>query len=197
METGTAACDHFLEASFKGLTNIRRLQIDCYSKRSSVGSIHRSALPLTILLWTLYGLLLAGGFYWIYRIIVQGRGLAPPQAVPQQVVATKNQGGIKVEVLECGSGPKAGPKSILTVHYEGYLESGHKVDSSYDRGTSYEFKLGTGDVIYGWEEGMKGMQAGEKRRITIPPQYAYGKKGKGKVPPNAVLIFVIKLLELK
>lgn len=87
---------------------------------------------------------------------------------------------------------------IIVVHYTGMLENGTKFDSSLDRGQPFEFKLGAGQVIAGWEEGLVGMKIGEKKILTIPPEKGYGKNGYPPViPPNATLIFDVELLAIK
>lgn len=98
-------------------------------------------------------------------------------------------------VVGKGSSPKAG--KTVKVHYTGWLKDGTKVDSSVDRGEPYSFVSGKGEVIKGWDEGVKSMKVGGKRRLIIPPQLAYGKKGAGGViPPNATLIFEVELLDV-
>ena len=83
----------------------------------------------------------------------------------------------------------------MTVNYVGSFEDGTKFDSSVDRGQPFTFILAEGSVIQGWELGVEGMKAGEKRRLTIPPELAYGEQGAGGViPPNATLIFEIDML---
>jgi FKBP-type peptidyl-prolyl cis-trans isomerase len=84
------------------------------------------------------------------------------------------------------------------VHYTGWLTDGKKFDSSVDRGQPFEFVIGGGHVIKGWDEGVKSMHVGGKRRLVIPPQLGYGGKGAGdSIPPNAKLIFEVELLGLK
>ena len=106
---------------------------------------------------------------------------------------------LKIEILKEGTGVGAKAGNTVTVHYVGTLTSGVKFDSSVDRGTPFTLTLGTGSVIRGWEEGILGMKVGEKRRLTIPPDLAYGSAGAGGgvIPPNATLIFEIEMLEIK
>lgn len=106
-------------------------------------------------------------------------------------------GGLKYAVLQEGSGPAAEHQQV-SVHYTGWLQDGTKFDSSRDRGQPFEFVLGHGDVIKGWDEGVKGMQVGEKRQLVVPPAMGYGERGTpdGTIPPNATLIFEVELLGL-
>ncbi|MGI6335164.1 MAG: FKBP-type peptidyl-prolyl cis-trans isomerase [Minisyncoccales bacterium] len=104
---------------------------------------------------------------------------------------------LEIETIVEGSGVESKVGDSLTVHYTGMLEDGTKFDSSVDRGTPFNFILGIGQVIEGWEKGMEGMKVGEKRKLTIQPEYAYGERGvPGVIPPNATLIFEVELLEI-
>jgi rhodanese-related sulfurtransferase len=103
--------------------------------------------------------------------------------------------GLKVNDLAVGSGPEATFDSTVTVHYTGWLMNGRKFDSSKDRGQPFPFVLGAGQVIPGWDLGVKGMKVGGRRELVIPPELAYGAAGAGGViPPNATLRFEVELL---
>jgi FKBP-type peptidyl-prolyl cis-trans isomerase len=104
---------------------------------------------------------------------------------------------VQITDLATGTGPAVKAGDTVTVNYVGTLESGAKFDSSYDRGIPFEFSVGAGDVIRGWDEGLVGMQVGGKRKLVIPPTLAYGEKGIGNViPENATLTFEIELLKI-
>ena len=105
-------------------------------------------------------------------------------------------GGVQVVRTRPGEGAKNG--DIVFVHYTGKLTDGTKFDSSYDRGEPIDIVLGAGRVIAGWEEGLQGMQVGEKRTLTIPPQLAYKEEGRPpKIPGNATLVFDVELMGLQ
>ena len=100
------------------------------------------------------------------------------------------------EVVGTGNSPRQG--QTVVVHYTGWLTNGTKFDSSVDRGQPFEFVIGTGQVIQGWDEGVSSMKVGGKRRLTIPAQLGYGARGAGgTIPPNATLIFEVQLLGIK
>ncbi|MDX5152529.1 MAG: FKBP-type peptidyl-prolyl cis-trans isomerase [Acidiferrobacterales bacterium] len=105
---------------------------------------------------------------------------------------------LQIEDIEVGSGDEAtGSGQTVTVHYTGWLTDGTKFDSSVDRGTPFQFPLGVGMVIKGWDQGVAGMKVGGKRKLTIPPDLGYGAAGAGGViPPNATLVFEVELLEV-
>jgi len=105
---------------------------------------------------------------------------------------------LKVEILNEGQGKAAENGDNVSVHYIGTLEDGTKFDSSIERGIPFDFDLGAGQVIKGWDLGVLGMKIGEKRKLIIPSQLAYGENGiPGAIPPNATLIFEVEILEIK
>jgi FKBP-type peptidyl-prolyl cis-trans isomerase FkpA len=123
---------------------------------------------------------------------------APAPVVLDQGNATTTASGLIIEELAVGSGTLAADGNRVSVHYTGWLTDGTKFDSSLDRNQPFEFRLGAGQVIRGWDEGVAGMQVGGKRKLTIPPQLGYGERGAGGViPPNAVLVFEVELLGVR
>jgi FKBP-type peptidyl-prolyl cis-trans isomerase len=103
-----------------------------------------------------------------------------------------------IEDLTVGNGATASAGQYVSVHYTGWLTNGQKFDSSVDRNDPFEFRLGAGQVIPGWDQGVAGMQVGGKRKLTIPPNLAYGTRGAGGViPPNATLVFEVELLAIR
>jgi FKBP-type peptidyl-prolyl cis-trans isomerase FkpA len=105
---------------------------------------------------------------------------------------------LNVEDIRIGTGPEAESGKTVTVHYVGTLLSGDKFDSSRDRGEGFSFHLGGGQVIRGWDQGVAGMKVGGVRKLTIPPDLAYGSRGYPPViPPNATLVFEVELLSVR
>lgn len=123
---------------------------------------------------------------------------APSVTKPALANVTVLPSGLEIEVLRQGSGDVATNGSTCVMHYVGTLVDGKEFDSSRKRGTPFEFRLGAGMVIQGWEEGIRGMREGELRRLKIPPDLAYGKRGHPPViPPESTLVFEVELLEVK
>ena len=117
------------------------------------------------------------------------------------MASTTTASGLKIEEVVEGSGAAAAAGQQVTVHYTGWLTDGvikgRKFDSSKDRGDPFDFPLGAGHVIKGWDEGVQGMKIGGTRLLTIPPALGYGARGAGGViPPNATLLFEVELLKV-
>ncbi|MBO9585756.1 MAG: peptidylprolyl isomerase [Flavobacterium sp.] len=125
---------------------------------------------------------------------------AESEAKMEQLAAgfDKTETGLRYKMIQKGDGKKAEAGKTVSVHYEGSLENGKVFDSSYPRKKPIEFKLGIGQVIEGWDEGIALLQVGDKARFVIPSDLAYGPSGAGGViPPNATLIFDVELMDVK
>ena len=132
--------------------------------------------------------------------------ISQPQPIQNTVIAvavtkgaktTTTRSGLKYTIIKAGTGAKPKPGQEVFVHYTGTLTSGKKFDSSRDKNEPFSFKVGTGQVIPGWDEALSTMKVGERRMLTIPPKLGYGARGAGAViPPNATLIFDVELLKL-
>ncbi len=126
--------------------------------------------------------------------------LMPHDSEAQDTITTSS--GLRYIEHEAGAGEKAKAGDNVVVHYTGWLyvdgEKGNRFDSSVDRGQPFNFPLGAGRVISGWDEGVAGMRPGGKRTLIIPPALGYGARGAGGViPPNATLMFDVELLEIR
>ena len=115
---------------------------------------------------------------------------------------TDTGGELKISEIKVGTGAEAAAGKTISVHYTGWLlengKEGKEFDSSVKRGQPFSFKLGAGQVIPGWDQGVVGMKVKGKRKLTIPPQLAYGERGAGSViPPQSTLIFDVELLDVK
>ncbi len=120
------------------------------------------------------------------------------EAIAQGGKRMKTKSGLIVEFLQEGKGPLPAKGQTVVVHYTGTLLNGQKFDSSRDRGQPFAFVLGQGQVIKGWDEGLALMTVGSRAKLTIPPELGYGARGAGGViPPNAVLVFDVELLDAK
>jgi len=116
------------------------------------------------------------------------------------VAAADNKGNIKrmvIDDIKIGIGEEVKEGDVVSVHYVGQLQNGQEFDSSKKRGEAFEFTVGAGRVIQGWEEGVVGMKVGGERVLVIPPEKGYGEAGIGPIPGNATLVFSIELLEIR
>jgi peptidylprolyl isomerase len=126
--------------------------------------------------------------------ITPGSPAAPTEVDASQYITGEQ--GIQYVDLVVGEGPEVTNGQLVVAHYTGWLEDGTKFDSSIDRGEPFTFNLGMGQVIPGWDVGMRGMKVGGTRQLVIPSAMAYGEQGAGGViPPNATLVFEIELLD--
>jgi peptidylprolyl isomerase len=107
-----------------------------------------------------------------------------------------NPDKLQVQTVKEGSGPAAKAGDMVSVNYTGTLTNGTKFDSSYDRGQPITFKLGVGQVIAGWDQGVTGMKVGEKRHLVIPASLAYGSQAMGTIPSNSTLVFDVELMKI-
>ncbi|MFO0676449.1 MAG: FKBP-type peptidyl-prolyl cis-trans isomerase [Polyangiaceae bacterium] len=124
----------------------------------------------------------------------------PPEPVVSEAGAPAAATGTKVQIVDVvvGSGREAKSGDKISVHYTGTLTDGKEFDSSRPRNSPFDFKLGGGQVIKGWDEGLVGMKVGGKRKITIPPALGYGERGSPpKIPGNSTLVFEVELLDIK
>ncbi|PIR98010.1 MAG: peptidylprolyl isomerase [Candidatus Colwellbacteria bacterium CG10_big_fil_rev_8_21_14_0_10_42_22] len=130
-------------------------------------------------------------------ILPLGFLFSPASQVKNTQQQMNNQQELKIEVLREGEGGPVERGETVLVHYTGWLEDGTKFDSSIDRGEPFAFILGAGQVIPGWELGVEGMKIGERRKLIISPELAYGTTGTpgGPIPPNATLVFEVELLD--
>ena len=125
--------------------------------------------------------------------------VVPNTNAPTKVTGdgVKTDSGLQYWDIRVGTGEIAKDGDHVKVHYTGWLTNGKKFDSSVDAHQPFDFTIGKGDVIKGWEEGVTGMKVGGKRQLRIPPQLAYGEQGySGLIPANAILIFDIRLLAI-
>jgi FKBP-type peptidyl-prolyl cis-trans isomerase FkpA len=131
------------------------------------------------------------GYQWL---VLEFRAFAKELHMAEITTAS----GLIYEDTVEGSGAVAAAGAFVTVHYTGWLTDGSKFDSSKDRNDPFQFPLGQGHVIKGWDEGVQGMKIGGTRKLTIPAHLGYGARGAGGViPPNATLVFEVELLDLQ
>jgi FKBP-type peptidyl-prolyl cis-trans isomerase len=145
----------------------------------------------TIAISIVVALVAIGLVYWMVK---SGTSTDQTQSNINQTLSME---GLKIEDLTVGTGAEAKDGNLVTVNYLGTLDNGTKFDSSYDRKQPFQFILGAGMVIPGWDQGVKGMKVGGKRRLAIPPNLGYGAQAVGPIPANSTLHFDVELLEVK
>jgi FKBP-type peptidyl-prolyl cis-trans isomerase len=149
-----------------------------------------------LLISVIISLILVGGLIYFIRYTSMNSNQAL-NTEASQPGSEQPSSGLVVEDVNIGNGDAAKAGDTLTVNYVGTLSDGTQFDSSYDRGTPFSFKLGVGQVIRGWDEGMVGMRIGGKRNLTIPPELGYGSRGVGLIPPGSTLKFTVELVNIE
>jgi peptidylprolyl isomerase len=166
-----------------------------------------SVVTMATALYLLQGRLTPESSYEQQTAQVQEAGIiivnedAPEQALTNALLdAVDDQGNFSrmvIDDIKEGSGTEAKEGDTVLVHYAGTLQDGTEFDNSRTRGEAFEFTLGAGMVIKGWDEGVAGMKEGGERILVIPPEKAYGERGIGPIPGGATLVFKVELLEVK
>ena len=155
---------------------------------------NRTILLVALLLIVVCALAIA-----VYNLQVNpSQSAQNPAAADPNFETITTDSGLQYQELAVCSCPAAQAGDTVAVHYTGWLTDGTKFDSSLDRGAPFEFTLGRGSVIKGWDEGVAGMQPGGVRKLIIPAALAYGDRGAGSIiPPGAILVFDVELVEIK
>jgi peptidylprolyl isomerase len=132
----------------------------------------------------------------VVQVAQSAEDLKPMTTPNSAESAVTTDSGLKYTEITEGTGATPEPGQLVTVHYTGTLKDGTKFDSSRDRGQPFKFKIGVGQVIKGWDEGVGSMKVGGRRTLEIPPELGYGSRGIGPIPPNSTLFFDVELLKV-
>lgn len=139
------------------------------------------------------GLIGLWGLVWLWFSLFPTKEMKQAEAPP----ATKPTAQVKIEDLVVGTGASPKDGQSVVVHYVGTFTDGSEFDSSKKHGKPFEFVLGAGTVIPGWDQGLRTMKVGGKRKLTVPPELGYGAENHPGIPPNSTLVFEIELLKIK
>ena len=158
--------------------------------------------PKNIGIFLVAVILVFGGLYLLNQnmpqINLQNDSLQSTSAAQESANSQITGDDLKIEDIKVGEGQEVKSGDTVVIDYKGTLLDGKQFDSSYDRGQPFETQIGVGQVIRGWDLGVVGMKVGGKRKLTIPPELAYGERGAGAdIPPNATLVFEVELKEIK
>ncbi len=165
--------------------------------------MNKNSLIKNLLLIVIFIILMYFVFQFFSKVEIEEQGASVFQMLEEQNNglndnSSQMQKKVDIEILKEGEGESSKVGDSLVVHYTGTLENGEKFDSSLDRGEPFEFTLGNHSVIEGWEQGMLNMKIGEKRKLFIPYELAYGESGYPPIiPEKANLVFEVELLEIK
>jgi hypothetical protein len=145
------------------------------------------------------GALAALGYFSAGRAMAAAADGSPPAFVVHDPAypVERSPSGLEWQDVELGKGPLASVGRTALVHYTGWLTNGRKFDSSVDRGKPFEFRVGAGRVIRGWDEGVATMRQGGRRRLIVPPPLGYGATGAGAIPGGATLVFEVELVDVR
>ncbi len=148
-----------------------------------------------IIIFLIIAVFLVAGLFFVFSRSKNSTSTSTTAAPVEGATVTPS--GLQYIDLVEGTGASPRPGQQVTVHYTGTFPNGEKFDSSVDRGQPYPFRIGTGAVIKGWDEGIMTMKVGGKRKLIVPPDLAYGARGRPGIPPNATLLFEVELLDVK
>jgi FKBP-type peptidyl-prolyl cis-trans isomerase len=152
---------------------------------------------ILIVLGVLVMILIIGGVMVLSGATGGGAGASPSPSSTPKITQTAVSKDLQITDITVGTGAEAVAGKKISVNYIGTLADGTKFDSSYDRNQPFEFTLGTGQVIAGWDQGVAGMKVGGKRKLVIPPSLGYGAQANGSIPANSTLTFEVELVAVQ